>query len=80
MNTETLRKRIEMQGFTGLSDAEVRQINYPLRLAPAICMVWTALGVVLGSPLVLAALVPFALAGALFEGHPFDALYNYGLR
>jgi hypothetical protein len=80
MNIETLRKRIEMQGFTGLSDTEIRQINYPLRLAPAICLSWTALGVVLGSPLILAALVPFALAGALFEGHPFDAIYNYGLR
>lgn len=80
MNIETTRKRIEMQGFYGLSDADIREINYPLRLAPAICLAWTALGVVLASPLILASLVPFALAGALFEGHPFDVIYNHGLR
>ena len=80
MTKETHRKRIEMQGFYGLSDADLREINYPLRLAPAICLAWTALGVVLASPFVLAALVPFALAGALFEGHPFDVIYNHGIR
>jgi hypothetical protein len=26
------------------------------------------------------ALAPFALLGAILPGHPFDVLYNYGLR
>lgn len=80
MNIKTMRKRLEAQGFFGLTDAEVSEFNYPLRLAPAICLAWTALGVVQASPTVLGAMVPFALAGALLSGHPFDVLYNHGIR
>lgn len=76
----TARKRLEMQGFEGLSDEEVRQFNYWLRLAPAICLVWTTVGVALASPVILGALVPFALLGGLGDGHPFDVIYNRGIR
>src|SRR5688572_14849300 len=74
------RNRIEAQGFVEITDDEIRQINYWLRLAPATCMTWTAVGVVLASPLILWALVPFALLGGILRGHPFDVLYNHGLR
>jgi Domain of unknown function (DUF4395) len=78
--TATVRERIQAQGFCGLDDATYAQINYPLRLAPAICMVWAAVGTALGSPTILWALVPFAALGAILPGHPFDVLYNHGLR
>ena len=42
------RARIEAQGFCDLDEETYAQINYPLRLSPAICMVWTAVGTVLG--------------------------------
>jgi hypothetical protein len=54
----TARERIQAQGFCGLSDATYAQINYPLRLAPAIMMVWVAMGTILGSTRILWALVP----------------------
>ena len=76
----TARERIQAQGFCGLSDATYAQINYPLRLAPAIMMVWVAVGTILGSSRILWALVPFTALGAILMGHPFDVLYNYGLR
>ena len=76
----TARERIQAQGFCGLSDATYAQINYPLRLAPAIMMAWVAVGTALGSAHVLWALVPFTALGAVLTGHPFDVLYNYGLR
>ncbi len=76
----TIRERIQAQGFCGLDDATYAQINYPLRLSPAICMVWAAVGTALASPAILWALVPFAAFGAILPGHPFDVLYNYGLR
>ena len=75
-----MRERIEAQGFCGLDDRFLSQINYPLRLAPAICMVWTATGTALASPAILWALVPFAVMGAVLPGHPFDVVYNLGLR
>jgi uncharacterized protein DUF4395 len=78
--TFTVRERIQAQGFCGLDDATYAQINYPLRLSPAICMIWAAVGTALASPTVLWALAPFALLGAILPGHPFDVLYNYGLR
>ena len=73
------RERIQAQGFCGLSDATYAQINYPLRLAPGIMMVWVGAGTVLGSAHVLWALVPFTALGAIGRGHPFDVLYNRGL-
>jgi len=76
----TVRERIEAQGFCGLDDATYAKINYPLRWSPAICLVWTAVGTALASPLILLALVPFAALGALLPRHPFDILYNHGLQ
>lgn len=76
----TARKRLEVQGFAGLSDKEVRQFNYWLRMAPAICLAWIVAGVINGSPLILAMLVPFELLGGLKKGHPFDVVYNHGIR
>lgn len=75
-----VRENILAQGFCGLDERTYAQINYPLRMSPAICMLWTAVGTALASPLVLWALVPFAALGAMFRGHPFDVLYNHGLR
>jgi hypothetical protein len=61
-------------------DETYAQINYPLRLSPAICMVWVAVGTALASPIILWALMPFAALGAILPGHPFDVLYNLGRR
>ena len=49
-NISTLRAKIEAQGFCGLDDDSLLQINYPLRLAPAICLAWTLTGTALASP------------------------------
>jgi len=76
----TARTNIQAQGFCGLDDETYAQINYPLRLSPAICMVWAAIGTALGSATILWALAPFAALGAIFTSHPFDVVYNHGLR
>src|SRR5688572_20426150 len=54
----------------------VYQINFWLRLSPAIRMVWTAIGTALGRDRVVVA-CPVRGAGGDF-GHPFDVLYTYG--
>jgi hypothetical protein len=74
------RKRIEAQGFADISDLQVAQLNYWLRFSPAVCAIWTAIGLYFASPGILAALVPFALLGGFLKRHPFDAFYNHGLR
>jgi hypothetical protein len=76
----TVREKIQAQGFCGLDDKTCAQIDYALRLSPAICMVWAGVGTALASPVILWALTPFAVLGAILPGHPFDVLYNHGLR
>jgi hypothetical protein len=73
-------RNIQAQGFCDLDEQTCAQINYPLRLSPAICMAWTAVGTALASPTVLWALAPFAALGAILPGHPFDVFYNHWLR
>lgn len=77
---ERVRDNILAQGFCGLADETYAQINYPLRIAPAICMIWAAMGTALESHAILWVLAPFAALGAIFPSHPFDVLYNHGLR
>ena len=74
------RNRLEAQGFVGLDDATLSDVGPWLRLSPAICMIWAAVGTVLASPAILWSLMPFAALGAVFPWHPFDVIYNYGLR
>lgn len=76
----TACKNIQAQGFCGLEDEVCARIDHPLRLSPAICMVWAAVGTALASPAILWALVPFAALGAILRGHPFDVFHNHGLR
>ena len=80
MKMETMRQRIEAQGFLGLTDLEIRQANPWLRLAPGLCALWIAIAVVNASPIALAMLVPFAFLGGVSDGHPFDVIYNHGIR
>jgi hypothetical protein len=76
----TRKARIEAQGFVDLDEGTLAQIDYWLRVSPAICMLWVGVGTALSSPMILWSLVPFAALGALLASHPFDVLYNLGFR
>ena len=77
---QTIRQNLQAQGFCGHSDEAYAQMDLPLRLAPALCMTWTAAGTMMASPLVLMVLIPFAALAVVLPGHPFDVIYNHGLR
>ena len=72
----TVKPRLRRQA----SDATLAEVGPWLRLAPGLCAAWAAVGTALASPLVLWALVPFAALGAFLPNHPFDVVYNHGLR
>jgi len=76
----TARHRAEMQGFVGLDDDYLAEINLWLRLSPAICLVWVAVATATASAAMFFALVPFAVGGAVLRNHPFDVIYNHGFR
>ncbi len=76
----TTRKRIEAQGYLGLSDADLSEVGPWLRLSPAICMVWVAIATWNESTTALLVLIPFAALGSILPWHPFDVIYNLGIR
>lgn len=69
-----------MQGYEGLSDEELEEIALWTRFSPALCMTAAIIGTALASPWVLGALAVTAALGALLPMHPFDAIYNFGVR
>jgi hypothetical protein len=75
-----IRKRLETQGFRGLDDATLSEVEPWLRFSPALCTTLIGLSTVLASKTILWAMVPIAALGAIFRRHPFDLIYNYGLR
>ena len=77
---ETMRCRLEAQGYVGLSDEELAEVGPWGRLATGLCMTWALAGTLLGSAQVIWALVPLAALGALMPWHPFDLIYNHGIR
>lgn len=75
-----VRRRLEAQGFVGLDDAALRELAPWLRWSPVICTVVMAIGVALPSPTLLWTLAAIAALGAALPFHPFDLLFNHGVR
>lgn len=75
-----IRRRLERQGYVGLDDCALAQIEPWVRFSPALCTALIAIGTTMRSPLLLAMLAVIAGAGALFPVHLFDLLYDYAVR
>lgn len=76
----TLRRRVEMQGYCGLSDPELTALEPWLRVAPAFCAGWAAIATAAGSSQALGLLAAIAAIGAALPVHPFDVPYNAMVR
>ncbi len=76
----TTRHRLDVQGFDGIPDRRLAQVAPWLRLAFALCATLAAIGTIAASTPVLGTLVVIAALAALFPVHPFDLIYNYGIR
>jgi uncharacterized protein DUF4395 len=76
----TTRRRLEIQGFISIEERVLAETAPWLRLAFALCTALAAAGTLLASPILLWSLVPIAALAAAFPVHPFDLLYDYGLR
>jgi len=78
--SRVVRQRLAIQGFVGLGDAQLSGVEPWLRFTPGLCTAIVGVGTLLAFPVLLWTLVPLALLGAIFPRHPFDYIYNYGLR
>jgi Domain of unknown function (DUF4395) len=74
------RRRLEIQGFVDLDDRTLAAPGRWLRLPFALCAALAAVGTLLAAPMLFWALAPIAALAAVFPVHPFDLVYNHGLR
>ena len=78
--SDSVRRRLEAQGYHGLDVATLEEIGPWLRWSPVLCTLVMTAGVALASPTILWGLAAIAFLGALLPLHPFDLLYNHGAR
>lgn len=78
--TEISRRRLDIQGFDSVDDQVLAGVAPWLRLAFGLCALIAGIGTVLASPTILMLMVPVAGSAALFPVHPFDLIYNHGIR
>ena len=76
----TTRHRLDVQGFDGVSDQLLAEVAPWLRLAFVLCATLAAIGTITASSALLGTLVVIAALAAVFPVHPFDLLYNHGIR
>ena len=69
-------RNLEMQGFSCTTDSGVREMQFWLRLTPALSAVWIAMALAFTSPLLLWIFAAVAMHGALGKNHLFDIIYN----
>ncbi len=72
--------RLDVQGYTHVDRRTLATVEPWLRWSPALCTAIIVIGTAFASPWVLWGLIPFATLGAVFPRHPFDLLYNHGVR
>ena len=76
----TLQKWLEIRGISGSNDPEFVRLVPWLRTAFLLCSTLMGVGTGLAFTPLLWAAVPIAALGAVFPVHPFDLIYNYGIR
>ena len=76
----TVRTRVEAQGFCGLDDKTLAELAPWIRWTYTLGTLVTLAGVTLMSPVVLWSLAAITSVGIFLPFHPFDLLYNHGMR
>lgn len=75
-----MRRRLDIQGFERADERALASVAPWLRLAFGLCAAMAGVGTAMASPTILLLLVPIASLAAAFPVHPFDLIYNHGIR
>jgi hypothetical protein len=70
---------LEVQGYC-LTTAESRALRWGLRFSTALCLALVIIGLALQSAVLILAVVPIGAIAGWTRRHPFDLLWNHGLR
>ena len=71
---------LELRGIAYSSDPEFAKVVPWIRTTFTLCGSLVGIATAFALTPLLWAMVPIAAAGAIFTVHPFDLIYNYGLR
>lgn len=74
-----MQSNLATQGYC-LSDAEARDLRIGLRFSTGLCLAMTAGALALGSAVAFAGLAVIGAIAGWTARHPFDHLWNHGLR
>jgi hypothetical protein len=72
-------RNLAVQGYC-LGAEETRALRWGLRFPTALCLAAVVTGLALQSALMLLALVPIGVVAGWTPRHPFDLIWNHGLR
>jgi uncharacterized protein DUF4395 len=75
-----LIKRLKIQGYCNLSENHLSELAFGNRLAFILCSVIVFIGVATANIPLLSAMGMIAFLGVVLPYHPFDYVYNHGLR
>ena len=78
--SQVLRSRLEVRGIACSSDPEFVKVVPWLRFTFVVCGTMIGLATAFASVPLLLVMVPIAALGAVFPRHPFDLIYNHGVR
>ncbi len=76
----TRLNRLRAQGYCDISDSELSELAFGNRFAYIICVTITAVGVATANIPTLIAMTAIAFLAVVLPNHPFDYVYNHGLR
>ncbi|HEX8040852.1 MAG TPA: DUF4395 family protein [Chryseosolibacter sp.] len=74
------RKRLEAQGYVGLTDAQLNDFKVGIRFAYSLCALLVLSGLIFSNVAILLTAMTIAFFAMMPPYHPFDYLYNYGVR
>lgn len=77
--TSWMNDNLKVQGYC-LTDEESHALRLGLRFSTALCLALVVTGLVLQSAALILALVPIGAVAGWTRRHPFDLIWNHGLR
>lgn len=76
----TCRRRLHNQGYQNLSDVELSEHHFGIRLAYWVCSILAIAALVTGNVWFVLAVAMVAFLATIPPYHPVDYIYNYGVR
>jgi hypothetical protein len=77
--TRWMDANLQVQGFSLTAD-QAHDLRWGLRFSTALCLGLVITGLVLQSAILILALVPIGVLAGWTRRHPFDYLWNFGVR